>query len=90
MLWEDVKKTYPSSWLVIEAIEAKTEGENRIIDQLAVIDSFEEETSKSALLKYLQLHKAHPEREFYVVHSSRPKLDIKEQKWVGLGVRSGQ
>ena len=36
MIWEDVKKTYPSSWLVIEAIEAKTEGENRIVQQLAV------------------------------------------------------
>lgn len=90
MTWEDVKKNYESSWLVIEAIEAKTEGENRIIDQLAVIDSFKEDTSKSALVKYLQLHKAYPEREFYVVHSTRPQLDIKEQRWVGLGVRAEQ
>jgi hypothetical protein len=25
MIWEEVKEAYPSSWLVIEAIEAKTE-----------------------------------------------------------------
>jgi hypothetical protein len=84
MIWEDVKKIYPSSWLVIEAIEAKTEGKNRIVQQLAVFDSFEEETSKNALLKYLQLHKTCPERELYVVHSTRPQLDIKEQRWVGV------
>ena len=90
MIWEDIKKTYPSSWLVIEAIEAKTEGENRIVQQLAVLDSFEEETSKNALLKYLQLHQTYPERELYVVHSTRPRLDIKEQRWVGLGVRAEQ
>lgn len=88
MIWEDIKKTYPSSWLVIEAIEAKTEGENRIVQQLAVLDSFEEETSKNALRKYLQLHQTYPERELYVVHSTRPRLDIKEQRWVGLGVRA--
>lgn len=90
MIWEEVKKTYPSSWLVIEAIEAKTEGESRIVQQLAVLDSFEEETSKNALLKYLQLHRTYPERELYVVHSTRPLLDIKEQPHLGLGVRAKQ
>jgi hypothetical protein len=46
MIWEEIKKAYPYSWLVIEAIEAKTEGENRIVQQLAVLDSFKEETSR--------------------------------------------
>jgi hypothetical protein len=90
MIWEEVKMAYPSSWLVIEAIDAKTDGENRIVQQLAVLDFFNEETSKNALLKYLQLHKTYPERELYVVHSTRPLLDIKEQRWVGLGVRAEQ
>ena len=88
MIWEEVQKLYPSSWLVIEAIEAKTEGQDRVIDKLSVLDFFAEETSKNALLKYLQLHKTYPERELYVVHSSRPELDIKEKQWVGLGVRA--
>jgi hypothetical protein len=90
LIWEEVKKLYPSSWIVIEAIDAKTDGENRIVQQLAVLDFFNEETSKNALLKYLQLHKTYPERELYVVHSTRPLLDIKEQRWVGLGVRAEQ
>lgn len=89
MKWEEVKSVYSSSWLLIEAIEAHTEGENRIIDKIAVIDSFREKSSKNALLKYLELHKSFPDREFYVIHSDREKLDIKEQKWAGLGVRAG-
>jgi hypothetical protein len=88
MKWIDVKKNYASSWLLIEAIEAHTEGENRIVDKIAVIDSFQEKSSKSALLRYLELHRDFPEREFYVVHSDRENLDIKEQKWAGLGVRA--
>jgi hypothetical protein len=88
MKWEEVKKVYPSAWLLIEAIEAHTEGENRIIDRISVIDSFQDKSSKSAFLKYLELHKDFPDRELYVVHSERESLDIKEQKWAGLGVRA--
>ncbi|KNY28183.1 hypothetical protein [Pseudobacteroides cellulosolvens] len=88
MKWEEVKNAHPSAWLLIEAIEAHTEGENRIIDRMSVIDSFQDKSSKPALLRYLELHKNFPDREFYVVHSEREHLDIKEQKWAGLGVRA--
>ena len=89
MKWEEVEFIYNSSWLLIEAMEANTDGENRIIDKISVIESFKEQTSKNALLKYLELHKNLPDREFYVVHSDRKSLDIKEQNWAGLGVRAG-
>ena len=88
MKWEEVKINYNSAWLLIEAMEAHTEGENRIVDKISVIDAFNEQTSKNALLKYLELHKDFPNREFYVAHSDRKSLDIKEQKWAGLGLRA--
>ena len=86
MIWEEVKKVYPNQWLIIEAIEAYTEGNKRIIAQMTVVNNFQEDNNK-ALLQYLQLHRKHREREFYVVHTSRPQLDIIEQKWIG--VRAG-
>lgn len=64
MKWEDIKNIYPSTWLLIEAIETHTEVENRIIDKISVVDLFREKSSKSALLRYLELHKDFPEREF--------------------------
>ena len=83
MLWEEVKKTYPNQWVIIEAIEAYTEGDKRIINQITLVDNFQDDNNK-ALLQYLQLHRRHRERELYVVHTSRPELDIVEQKWIGV------
>lgn len=48
MVWEDVKKLFPAQWLLIEAVDAHTDGPRRIIEQVAVIESFYED-SKQAL-----------------------------------------
>ncbi|MCG9969694.1 hypothetical protein L9W92_16960 [Pelotomaculum terephthalicicum JT] len=86
MLWAEVKRKYPNQWVIIEAIEAHTEGDKRIISQMTVVDNFQDDNNK-ALLQYLQLHRKNRERELYVVHTSRPELDIVEQRWIG--VRAG-
>ncbi|MDO7785674.1 hypothetical protein [Desulforamulus aquiferis] len=83
MTWEEVKKTYPNQWLLIEAIEAHTEENKRIVNQIAVINNFCDDNNK-ALQQYLQLHRKYRERELYVVHTSRPELDIIEQRWSGV------
>ncbi|HHW01444.1 MAG TPA: hypothetical protein GXX35_01270 [Thermoanaerobacterales bacterium] len=82
MRWAEVRQAYPEQWVIIEAIKAKTELNRRIIEQLTVVDRFDD--GNKALLKYLQLHKEYREREFYVVHTSRPELDIQEQRWIGV------
>ena len=83
MIWEEVKKAYPNQWVIIEAIEALTEGDKRIVAQMTVVDNFQDDNNK-ALLQYLQIHRKHRERELYVVHTSRPDLDIIEQRWIGV------
>ncbi len=40
MLWKEVKNIYPNQWLIIEAIEAHTEENKRIVDQITVIELF--------------------------------------------------
>jgi len=70
MIWEEVKNVYPNQWLIIEAIEAYTEGDKRIIAQMTVVNNYQDDNNK-ALLQYLQLHRKHRERELYVVHTSR-------------------
>lgn len=83
MKWHDVKKTFPSQWLLIEAIEAKTVDSNRVIEDLSIIDSFADDSLK-ALNKYKELHKQNKEKEYYVVHTDRPELDITILKWTGV------
>ena len=86
MQWEEIRQNYPHQWLLVEAIKARTESGKRIIEQLTVVNNFDD--SLKAMNSYKQLHQQFPEREFYVVHTDREKLDITERKW--LGIRGAQ
>ena len=83
MRWEDVKQAYPSQWVLIEAIDARTEGERRIIEEISVVDTFRDDNSK-AMQRYVELHKQHKTREYYVVNTLRPSLDVTILKYLGL------
>jgi hypothetical protein len=86
MKWEEIRQHYPQQWLLIEAIKAHTINNKRFLDRIAVIGMFPD--SNIALQSYAQLHKESPERELYVFHTSRAKLDITERRWLGIrGVR---
>ena len=39
MNWPEVRQAHPDHWLIIEALEAHTEGQQRIFDQIAVIET---------------------------------------------------
>lgn len=82
MQWQDIRPHYPRQWLLLEAIKAHSEGDRRILDQLAVLGAYPD--SPSALQEYRQLHHAAPERELYVFHSSREALEITERHWFGI------
>jgi len=77
LLWEDVRRCYPSEWVIIEAIDAVSVGGQRILQQVTVVNSFGKDSNK-ALREYVLLHREQPDRELYVVHTNRPVLDIKE------------
>lgn len=81
MTWEDIKKAHPSQWLIIEAIEAHTEGDKRLLDNITVVETFQNDNNK-AMLEYVKLHRRHRKRELYVVHTSREELGILEQRWI--------
>jgi len=76
MTWDDIREQYPHRWVVIEALEAHTEGSNRIIDKLILVAAFGDDW-KEAWDHYGQLHRASPYREYYPIHTDRVELDIK-------------
>ncbi len=87
MRWEDAKKTSPPQWVIIEAVQAYTKEAKRIIEDIQLVELFGEDNN-GALRRYVQLHKTHPEKEYYVVHTSRPELNVKERNWTGVrGIR---
>ncbi len=77
MQWKEICQHYPQQWLLIEAIKAHSEADRRILEQLAVVGTFSDSTT--AMKSYLQFHREAPERELYVFHTSREKLDVTER-----------
>lgn len=82
MIWSEVRRAYPDQWLIIEALDAHTEGKQRILDRVAVIETCAD--GASAMESYQRLHREYPMREFYFVHTSRERLDIRERHWIGI------
>ena len=82
MNWKSIQKNYPSQWVLVEAIEARSEAGKRIPEHLAVLDTYPD--SLSAMRSYKSFHKKCPGREFYVLHTDRRALNIEEHRWVGI------
>jgi hypothetical protein len=82
MHWQEIRTHYPHQWLLVEAITAHTEASRRVLDKLAVVNTFHD--SAAAMKEYSQLHHDAPERELYVLHTSRDQLNITERKWLGI------
>ena len=82
MKWQEIRRHFVSKWILIEAIEMHSDQGKRILDEIAVLDTFSD--SVTALKKYAQLHHDSPMRELFVLHTDREKLDIIEEKWIGV------
>lgn len=82
MRWLDIRDKYLGQWLIIEALEAHTEAQQRTIDNIAVVETCPD--GQTAMQRYRQLHQQYPEREFYFVHTDREDLDIRERHWLGI------
>jgi len=82
MTWEEIRSHYPHQWLLLEAIKSHSESGKRILEQISVISVFTD--SVTAMKSYTQLHREAPEREMYVFHTDREKLDITERRWLGI------
>ena len=82
MQWADVRRHFPHQWLVVEALEARSESGERVIEQLSVVDTYPD---GAAVMKgYAELRRRFPQREFLFVHTAREELDITELRWVGI------
>ena len=82
MTWADIRQQFPHQWLVVEALQARSELGKRHLEEIAVVGACQD--GETALRAYLKLHRDAPERELYVLHSDREKLDIAERAWLGL------
>ena len=80
MEWNRIREWYPSKWVVIEARSSHSHKGYRILDDMEVLEVFEE--PMSAMQCHANLQKENPTRELYFFHTSRELLDIHERKRV--------
>ena len=82
MQWTEIRRTYPGKWLLVEALAAYSRAGKRIVEDLAVVDTFSAGTA--AMRGYQDLHRRESGRELYVVHTDCEALDIGELHWFGI------
>ena len=75
MRWDVLRQQYPDRWIVVEALNAFTQGGQRIIPDLQLISVFGSDWHE-AWESYKQLHHADKNREYYVLHTERETLEI--------------
>jgi hypothetical protein len=81
MRWHEVQERFPNEWVVLEATSAYSKEGQRFIEEMTVIDSFDD--SMKALKKYSELHKNEPHREYCFFHTSRPEV-VARERYVGV------
>jgi hypothetical protein len=87
MRWPEVRAAHPEQWLVIEALDAHSENDQRVVDRIAVVDVCAD--GRATMKRYAELRREHPHREFCFVHTSRVELQIEERLWLGVrGLRA--
>ncbi|RKQ34554.1 hypothetical protein [Oceanobacillus halophilus] len=83
MNWEDVRQAFPKHWVLIEATGAYTNGQSeRILEEITPLKKFS--NSPEAMRAYQEIHREEPNRELYVLHTSRKRPNIIEKKRVGV------
>ncbi len=82
MIWSEVRQAYPNRWLIIEAVEAHTAAERRILGKIAVMEACGD--NAKVMQAHERWHQAYPQREFYFAHTGREELDIRERRWLGI------
>jgi hypothetical protein len=86
MQWKEIRERFPHQWLLVEAVEAHSTEGKRILDDIAVLQSFSD--WPTAMEDYKKLHRKDRQRELYVLHTDRERLEIGEIRWLGLRVAS--
>lgn len=84
MFWKDIRKKYPSKWLVIEAKKFRQVDDRFIVEDLEVLDIFDK--SFDAYDEYRKLHKGNPGKEFLFANTEMSALEIPTTRWMGVRV----
>ena len=82
MRWSEVRAAHPDRWLVFEAVEAHSLGNQRVFERIAVVEVCPD--GRSTMERYRALHRERPDRELCFAHTGIVELEIEERPWTGF------
>lgn len=85
MKWKDITELHRDRFVLVEAIKARSNNHVRHLEDMAVIQDYD--NAQEAWNGYKELHKFHPTRELYVFHTSRSDVEIVEELFSGVRQR---
>ena len=74
MTWEDVRKYFPDTWVVVEGLRFRTEDDTRIFEDMAILQCCED--GSEALTVCNTLQKRYSERMLTMIHTSRDAMEF--------------
>ncbi|TMV50676.1 hypothetical protein FE783_08255 [Paenibacillus mesophilus] len=82
MKWSTVRDHYPDKWVLVEAIDATSVNNHRIINEMSVMSDFPD--SRQAWSEYKKFHLAEPDREFYIFFTGNETIEVIEHPFLGF------
>lgn len=82
MKWSEVRQHFPERCVLVEALQSKTVGNERIIEEMSVIDDFA--NGNAAWKVYKKLHAENQNRELYIFHTNNEEIKVIEQPYIGV------
>ncbi|RSL33981.1 hypothetical protein D7Z54_07655 [Salibacterium salarium] len=82
MKWNEVRHQFPNRCVLVESLKAKTENGERIIEEMSVIDHFD--NGNTAWKVYKEIHDDNRSRELYIFHTKNEEIKVIEQQHIGV------
>lgn len=82
MKWSEVREHFPERCVLVEALKSETKGKERIIEEMSVIDDFE--NGNAAWKEYKKFHLENQSRELYIFHTNNKEIKVIEHPYIGV------
>ena len=82
MKWDEVRRIYPNSGVLVEVLCAYSKENKRIIIEMLVLKK-----SNSAHVlwnTYKEIHLKYPSKELYILHTSKKQIEVEEQPFLRI------
>lgn len=82
MKWSEVRQHFPNAIVLVEALKSNIKGNEIVIEEMSVIDYFD--NGNVAWKMYKQLHVENETRELYIFHTNNEEIKVIEQPYIGV------